>query len=193
MKKYLFDNNEWKSNELMYSYSPVCKVYKEFSQEDGYVKNNFNEDINDFDYISLITKEKYAPGTHLHTRCSFDKFGAPLIVITDDVSVNKDGKNQYGLHFEVVAYEDGCNVWHIVPFPERTERPIKPTLIGKANFKIEERSEIDIDVLVGEKKLAININGRRLDVEHPDLPDSFHAGITACEGINNFYEFTVEG
>lgn len=192
MQKYVFENKGWNTDDFMYVVAPHSKEYKEFTQEADYIKNNFNENINEFEYISLVTKEKFSSGTKVHTKCSFEKYGAPLIVITDDISPNKDGINQYGLHFEIVTYEEGCQVWHIVPYPPRVEKPIKPTLIGKSLFRIEENSEIDIEVLIEKKKLLITINGRRLDVEHPELPDTFHVGITACEGVNNFYEFDVE-
>lgn len=192
MQKYIFENNKWNTDDFMYVVAPHSKEYKEFTQEANYIKNNFNKNTNDFDYISLVTKEKFSSGIKVHTKCSFEKYGAPLIVITDDISPNKDGINQYGLHFEIVAYEEGCQVWHIAPYPPRVEKPIKPTLIGKSLFRIEENSEIDIEVLIEKNKLLITINGRRLDVEHPELPDNFHVGITACEGVNNFYEFDVE-
>ena len=141
---------------------------------------------------SGVTKEKYSDGVTIKTKCSFDKFGAPLIVLTDDIQPDEQGKNRYGLHFEVVAYEKGCNVWHIVPFPERKERPIKPTKIAFSTFDIPEKSEIDLSVTVKNGKLEIEINGEKLIAESHDLPKEFHIGITACEGINRFSSITIE-
>ena len=191
-KTYNFEAGKWNINDFCYAYSPACKAYKEFIQQDECISNSFNKNINDFDYISIITKEKYKKGVHIHTKCSFDSFGAPLIVLSDDISENKDGKLQYGLHFEVVAYEDGCNVWHIIPYPEREEKPIKPTLIGTLKFKTDDKSLIDIDVTVGEKQLFIEVNDQKFTVINEDIPKTFHIGITACEGINRFYEFSIQ-
>ncbi len=191
-KTYNFALGKWNIEDFNYAYSPACKAYKEFLQEKDFVTNSFNQDISEYDYISIITKKKYSSGVKLSAKCSFDSFGAPLIVITDDVSHDKNGNLQYGLHFEVVAWENGCNVWHIVPFPARVECPRKSTLINSSKFEIEDGEIVDIEVEVGKKELFIDINGQKLTVSHDELPESFHVGITACEGVNHFYAFSIE-
>jgi len=191
-KEYLLTSPEVTSNDFKYVFSHICKKYPQFRFENGAAVNAYDSEINYYEYISLISKEKYGVGTTAKTVCSFDKYGAPLIVLTDDLSTDEEGRERYGLHFEVVVYEDGINVWHIVPWPERKERPIKPTLIAQSKFKIDDGSKINLSVTVKEKKLLIDVNGFGLTAEHPDIPESFHIGITACEGINRFYSFTLE-
>lgn len=139
----------------------------------------------------MISKTRYSTGTKIWLKCSFDSFGAPLIVLTDDVK--KDGQiKRYGLHFEVVAYENGCNVWKILPFPEKIERPIATTKIGTNAFKIKEESIVNISLQVEEKCFKIEVNGIEFEVKNDDIPENFHVGFTACEGINRLYEFAVE-
>lgn len=121
----------------------------------------------------------------------FDKFGAPLIVFTDDYKQLEDGSYQYGLHFEVVAYENGCNVWHIVQ-GKGGKNPIDVTKVDSREFSIEDKSIIEMEVTVKEKKLYINVNDKYFVAEHEEVPSQMHIGITACEGINQFYEFEVE-
>ena len=98
---------------------------------------------------------------------------------------------QYGLHFEVVAWERGCNVWHIIPYPERTERPIMPTKILAQSFTIKPDELIDMRVRVEHGRIDIEINGNSFSVENPDIPDSFYIGYTACEGINKLYDMEI--
>ena len=192
MKKiYNKENLKNIENEFFYTYSPVCKEYKKFTYEESCIKNLRSDEIDDYEYISILSKEKLSEGDVIHAKCSFEKFGAPLIVISDDV--RDCGKvKKYGLHFEVVAWEKGCNVWHIVPWPERRERPIKSTLIATKEFAVEGGSICDIAVSIKNKQLFIKINGYELEVAHKDLPETFYAGITACEGINRFYEVVIE-
>ena len=178
--------------DFMYVFSPNSKSFVPFTFENGQAINRYDEKLKDYEYVSIVTKEKYTDGVKISTKCSFDSFGAPLIVLSDDISVDENGRNKYGLHFEVVAYENGCNVWHIVPFPERTERPIKPTKIAFSTFSIPEKCEIDMSVTVQDGKIYIDINGEKLIAESPDLPKEFHIGITACEGINCFSSVTIE-
>lgn len=138
----------------------------------------------------MMTKEKYTAGTEVTLHCSFDEMGAPLIAFTDDI--NNDGtRNIYGLHFEVVAYNEGCNVWRIKPSAEAVEWPIDPTLIEEPKFEIPDGSPVEITVRFGEKQIDACVNGHWVNAVIEDLPESFHVGFTACEGINHFYDFSI--
>ena len=194
MKEYIFKKGMDETRDFMYVSSLTTETHTQFDFEENCIVNRYNPEIIGewkYDYISLVTKDRYGKGVKLSTQCSFEKFGAPLIVLTDDITP-KDGRNYYGLHFEVVAYEEGANVWHIIPSDEDPKLPIKATLIGKARFTIEPNSLIDINVEIKEKALAITVNGHNLSVENKDIPEKMHVGITACEGINRFYSFTIE-
>ena len=180
--------------DFMYVSSLTTETHTQFDFEEDCIVNRYNPEISGewkYDYISLITKERYSEGVKVSAKCSFEKFGAPLIVFTDDIT-QKDGRNYYGLHFEVVAYEDGVNVWHIIPSNEDPKKPIKVTLIGQARFHIEAESLIDLKVKIKGKTIDIDVNGHNLSVENKDVPEKMHVGITACEGINRFYTFMIE-
>lgn len=188
--KYIFNDEFRLEDKFIYVSSPASKSKKKFVQKSNCIENTYNDEIKDFDYISIITKEKYDDGVTVKVKCSFDKFGAPLIVITDDYKQLEDGTYQYGLHFEVVAYENGCNVWHIVPGKDENH-PIDVTKVNAIEFPIEDKSIIDMEVTIKEKKLFIRVNNETFVAEHEDIPEKMHGGITACEGINQFYEFEV--
>ena len=187
-KKYIFNNQLKLEENFIYVSSPASKSKRKFVQKENFIENTYNEEIRDFDYISMITKEKYKDGVTVRVKCSFDKFGAPLIVFTDDYKQLADGSYQYGLHFEVVAYENGCNVWHIVPGKEKEKSPIDVTKVNAIEFPVEEKSIIDLLVTIKNKKLYICMNDKTFEAEHEDIPKQMHIGITACEGINQFYD-----
>ena len=190
-EKYVYNEQFIIEEQFIYVSSPASKSKNKFIKKKYCIENSYNEEIKDYDYISIITKEKYSNGITVRAKCSFDKFGAPLIVFTDDYKQLEDGSYQYGLHFEVVAYENGCNVWHIVPGKD-CKNPIDVTKVNSMEFLIEEKSMIEMEVIIKEKKLFIRVNDKTFEAEHEDIPNSMHVGITACEGINHFYEFEVE-
>ena len=189
-EKIVFDEKFDVEEKFKYVLSPASKSKKQFIKKVNCIENSYNEEIKDFDYISMITKERYKDGVTVKVKCSFDNFGAPLLVFTDDYKQMEDGHYQYGLHFEVVAYENGCNVWHIVP--GKNADPIDVTKVCSMEFPIEAKSMIEMEVRVKNKKMDIRVNGKNIIAEHEDIPDKMHIGVTACEGINQFYEFEIE-
>ena len=191
-EKYILGKEFDLEDKFIYVSSPASKSKNKFIQKENCIENSYNEEIKDFDYISIITKEKYEDGVTVRVKCSFDTFGAPLIVFTDDYKTLEDGSYQYGLHFEVVAYENGCNVWHIVPGADKAKSPIDVTKVNAIEFPIEDKSIVDMEVTIKNKKLFIRVNEKEFVAEHEDIPSQMHVGITACEGINQFYEFEVE-
>ena len=194
MKEYIFKKGMNEKQDFMYVSSLTTETHTQFDFEENCIVNRYNPKIIGewkYDYISLVTKKLYGEGVKLSTKCSFEKFGAPLIVLTNDIT-QKNERNYYGLHFEVVAYEEGVNVWHIIPSNEDAPQPIKATLIGKVRFHIECNSLIDLNVTIKEKELKIHVNGHDLSVKNKDIPEKMHVGITACEGINRFYSFAIE-
>ena len=100
-KEYILHSKKSIENDFDYVFSPCSKTFVPFTFEDGQAVNRYDENIRDYEYISIVTKEKYSDGVTIKTECSFDKYGAPLIVLTDDIQPDEQGKNRYGLHFEV--------------------------------------------------------------------------------------------
>lgn len=186
VKKYDFRLGKWNKDDFFYVYSPACKAYKEFIQEDSCIVNSFDESIKDFDYISMVTKEKYTHGVKISAKCSFEKFGAPLIVLTNDINKNHQGESIYGRHFEIVPYEKGCNVWKVEPAPEKLSRPIKSTALAKMEFKVDAESIIDLEVEVKQKSFLIKVNDTVFEVENNEIPESFHVGIRLAKGSTDF-------
>ena len=191
MKKYCLNQPET-LKEFEYAYSPICKEHLPFVQQNDSVANYKEETPEDFAYVSVLCKEKCAVGAKVSLQCSFGKFGAPLLVFSNDLATNEDGSKLYGLHFEVVAYENGCNIWHITPDPTNTVRPIKTKKIAFAEFTIEENEKIDIEVKFEKGKIVSKVNGHELVCENEDFPEEFYVGFTGCEGPNEFYEMKIE-
>ena len=185
--RYSFADNTWK-NDFKYAYSLVANTFCEFTEENGHVVNPYNVKAGCYDYISIVHKDVFEKGAKVSAKCSFDHYGAPLLTFASSLWTDGDGHLRYGDHYEVVAFENGCNVWYITKADEGSERPFKVANCIRLRFPIEDKSIIDMSVEVLDKALRINVNGVDFDLPTPLLSDKLYIGITACEGVNRFYE-----
>ena len=126
MIKYYDFSKGVNEEELFYAHSPQSRTTNKFTLGKGYITNKEmpvegrERTLHDNEHISLLTKERYGEGTTITLECAFIEFGAPLILLTDEL-VKTNIKQSYDRHFEIVAYEDGANVWTIRSAPERTD------------------------------------------------------------------------
>ena len=191
-KSYTFGKNYDLTKDFIYVYSPAARSHTAFDLEENCIVNRKNTSLDGqeypYDYVSIVTKEKVC-GVRAATVCDFEDFGAPLIVFSNDLK-DVNGEKYYGEHFEVVAYEDGINIWYIVPGEEAGT--VKPKLIAEAHFPVAAGKPVKLTVTVQGKTLKAEMLGQELSVCHDRLPETFHIGITACENVNRFYSFEIE-
>ena len=185
-RNFDFNNIE---KDCFYAVAPHTKAKVKFATpKNASLENEYNEAIGDYDYISVISREKFSEGAEIEVNCSFDGMGAPCIVFTDEID-EKDF-SVYGMHFEVCIYKNGVNVWHIVPCPERAERPIRPTKIYFEEWQVDKEG-VRCSIKFGKKSITVSIEGRTFTVTNEDFPEKFRVGFTACEGPCAFSEFKV--
>lgn len=180
-----FAVTKWNPNDFEYVDSLRTPCGATFMQEtDCIVNDTQKENINDHNYVSLLHGRVMTLPAEVETECLFERFGAPLIVLTDDVRVAEDGRKVYGHHFEVVAYEEGINVWEL----NGTEQPLK---IAYARFPVTAGEKLTLRVRLNPGRITAELNGQVLEAKAERLPMNLRAGITGCEGVNRFYRFTV--
>ena len=61
-EKYIFNEKFNLEEKFIYITSPASKSKNKFIQKEDCIENSYNEEIKDYDYISIITKEKYKDG-----------------------------------------------------------------------------------------------------------------------------------
>ena len=186
-----FDFSLGLTDDFFYCYSPQAKSQGIFHREDGCIKNAYNSEAGDYEYTTAMLKERLSVGNRIVTECDFEKRGAPLIVITDCL-FKKDGADYYGEHFEVVTFEEGCNVWHNTPSGEQD--PKRALITEKVYFEsipTPNKSRVILAVEFLEGEIHVTMNGVSFSVSLPEMPREFYFGITACEGINRFYSLKV--
>lgn len=188
--KYDFAKKDWK-NDFKYAYSLVANTFCEFTEEADHLMSGYNEKAGGYDYISIVHKDVFEKGVKVSVKCSFDHYGAPLLTFANSLWTDGEGRLRYGDHYEVVAFENGCNVWYITEAEEGAERPFKVANCIRLRFPIEDKSMIDMSAEMLDKALRINVNGFDLDLPIPLIADKFYVGITGCEGVNRFFSAEI--
>ena len=188
-----FAKDSWTTEEFTYAYSRRFEETPVFAQRDEYVESLANpEAVYGYDNISLLTRQKYTPGTVIRTRCAFFGDGAPLILLAREMEPDSRGVLRYGDYFEIVLYKNGINVWRLWQDPAESGKVVWHKRLG-AQFPVEEGVPHDLTVATAENQLTVTVDGAHtLTLRTEDLFPSFHAGIDACEGINRFWTLDVE-
>lgn len=185
-----FSRNAWSSDDLVYAYSYRFTDRPVFTQFDDHIENKADPDgPGGYEYISILTPRQYGTGTSVSTHVSFEGDGAPLIVLADKLYREPDGTLRFGEYIEVVLYKNGINVWRMW---YRDGKVTWKKLMG-VQYPVTTGELHTLTVTSGEEGLNITADDRTMSVYIPDMYRSFHAGINACEGINRFYDMTVDG
>ncbi len=184
MKRYVFQPGKWAQDDFQYVGTAREDYRRTFVQESDHVRNEQGER----DFVSMVTKEKLTAGTVLDTACAFEGSGAPLIVLSDDITQLSDGTLQYGAHFEVVIYRGGCNIWRI----DLIDGKAKSRNIARFKFPVVENTPVKLRAEIKQDAFNVCADSHQFEVRCDALPGSFHAGITACEGQCRFYDLAID-
>ena len=179
---------------FVYAASTVVSYRREFTQESEGLANARIEladkkaAYQDFEYISAVESERAKLPVKLEVECSFDKFGAPLIVFSENMTEKENGWREYGEHYEVVLFESGINIWHITPKKEGGQQ-VEAMCKARLPFPAGEWTKLTV-TLAKDGMLA---KAGELEAKAEcSLPEEMYVGFTACEGINHFRYFTRE-
>ncbi len=186
-----FTKDGWNLDDVTYAWSRRFPETPTFTQMDDHVENRADAAVTyGYENISLLTKEKYGPGTKITTRCAYLEDGAPLIMLCDKLYTDEDGQLRYDNYFEIVLYKNGINVWRLW---NQDGKMTWHKRLG-AEFPVSEGEAHELAVTTGEHEFVITVDGEhKLSLRVEDLFDGYHVGIDACEGINRFWDLVVEG
>lgn len=185
-----FSRDSWNTDEITYAYSYRFEETPVFIQYDNCVQNQRNSEARyGFDNISMMSRKQYMPGALMTTHCAFEGDGAPLIVIADKMFTDERGVVRYGDYLEVVLYHSGVNVWRMW----RKDGTVTWKKLMGVEFPVAHGDIHELSVEVTADRLNIEADGHKMSLLVDNLYSSFHLGINACEGINRFYDMTIDG
>ena len=186
--KISFAPGGWENAGLEYAYSWRFEALPVFRQEADCIRNSpLKDNPQDFDYMGLLAPGTYTAGAKISVRCSFEKLGAPMLLLSGENEIDEKGVLRTLEYYEIVIWKNGLNVWR-----HHTEnRKTSHYLALGATFPLSTDEIHTLSAEVKEKRLLMEVDGRKLNLFLHDLPASFRLGYTACEGICRLYEMTL--
>ncbi len=183
-----FAENQWEDSGLVKAYTFRYTQTPDAHQGEGHIYSDVNPNHPEgFDNISFLTPDTCRAGVTARLSCAFEGLGCPEIILVPRAEACPDGAVRYGACFEVVLYRGGINVWR--HYRENGECSWHRRL--GLEQPVTENTVHQLQVQVLEKELAISLDGMTVTLRTEDIPESFHLGITLCEGVARAYEFSV--
>ena len=172
-----------------------------FVQKDDHIENPCPEGLDDEEiyanhvtevYASIVRPVRLSGTVEVASTMSFDHLMAPLIVITPELDADDQGRPAFKKHYEIVLYNEGINVWHYTY--ENGNLSWHLAAFARAPFEPKKRYELKVTMAKGkrEMRMTVECGGVKFGFEDPELPSSFYAGVTGCEGRNRFYSFSAK-
>lgn len=199
----VFSRGKWNSADWLMVKSPRWDYRGVWEQEDDHIYNRVPADASEVEmlgkragetYTSMLWKEKISVSKKvlISAEMSFDYQMAPLLVIAPDYAVNAEGHHEYREHWEIVLYDKGINVWHH-QYADGKPSWYKAAAI-KTAFPAKEKIVLNMEINLsrGIPQIEISANGNTFSYAELQLPKSFYVGLTACEGVNRFWNFSVK-
>lgn len=188
-----FEKGAGQAEEFLSAASSRVEYRLTFGQKDDCIHNEGADKMDEYAYVSMVHRTPVSLPCLLETECSFRTYGAPLLILADAVDTLPDGRLQYGHHIEVVGWEKGINVWDLTPDPEAPNGQ-RTVNLGRFSFPIEDGVRFLLTARADRQGLVVGaeVNGRSAQFDCPCvLPEKCYVGITACEGENYFYRFSI--
>lgn len=174
---------------LTHAFSVRFDPMPEFRQQPDYIENAPTPIMNDgYAYVSLVTTEKVKPNVKISTRCAFEDLAAPLFVLPKEL-IEKDGKLFYRDYLEVVLWTNGINVWNLWT-DEEGHVQIRNLL--RLELPVETGKIHDFSVEVQKDRFVVGLDTHKVSLYCDAIYESFHLGITGCEGPCRFYDMRIE-
>lgn len=140
----------------------------------------------EYAYISYTYKNPVTAPCSLQSTFQFDAFGAPTWYYAEEI-LQEDGKWILGTHIEATIWEEGINFWHL----ELRDHQHKVTLLHHEKFAPEAGVPHQIEMMIEPDRVGARLDGHEAWIPF-DAYSKGYAGFLACEGINRFYDFTVQ-
>lgn len=191
-----FAAGNWKQADWLRVKYSQGEHFGDWVQRDGYIANTVPSNATPEElqgkyaaetYSCMVYKERLKGDVSVASTMSFAYKMAPLIVLSPALSEDAKGRKQCSERFEIVIFDEGVNIWrHFVKDGKLTYRKA-----AFASFRLEKDTKYRLKVTKTGKTLTVSVAGHTFGYIDDALPESFFVGITGCEGLNRFYDFTV--
>ncbi len=137
-------------------------------------------------YVSMVYSRPLTGEFQVAARTSFDHRMAPLIVLAAKPA-NVATYREYRDHCEVVLFDEGVNVWR----HGFSDQGPHWALTAHWRLRLAPKLEHQLRVHRVGHQLNVFVDNQAFTCHLAALPEPLYAGITACEGVNRFFDFKV--
>ena len=176
-----FNKNAWDPSDWIFVKRRDMAGRSEWLQNSDCIENNGN-------HTSMVYKKKFKGDMTISSTTAFADRMAPAIVIVSKLGDAVDGSKVFDEHIEIVIWDEGVNIWrlHTVDGKSLWEK----TAFWK--FKLTKNNMYKLEVTKTGKALSVKVDGQTMGYVDSSLQEEYYVGITGCEGVNRFYNFTVK-
>jgi hypothetical protein len=199
----MFSPGDWRKEDWVMVKSPRWDYRGVWEQEADHIWNKVPADATEAEmlskragetYTSMLWKEKISANKKvvISAEMSFDYQMAPLLVIAPEYGQSADAYPEYRQHWEIVLYDKGINVWHHQYADGKPSWYLAASL--KAAFPKKEKVTLTVSINFSGRvpQMVISANDNTFSYAELQLPRNFFVGLTACEGVNRFWNFSVK-
>ena len=137
-------------------------------------------------YASMLYRRPLTGEFHAVARMSFDHRMAPLIVLAAEPATVGSFR-EYRDHCEIVLFDEGVNVW-VHGFSDQGPHW---ALTAYWRFPLAPMVKHHLHVHRVGHQLNLSVDNQEFSCHVAALPEILYAGITACEGVNRFFDFNL--
>ena len=199
-----FARGAWNPEQWMLVRTFRWEDFSSWIQEDDCIRNVCPSDCPPEDliskrapetYISMLWKEPLAKSarTAISATLSFhDRMSAEISLIPAP-RTNAKGNLVSDEWWEIVLYNKGINVWHLRQAEGKAV--IRRIAFVEHAFTPGRKYKLDVTLAPHWTKvpsLTVKCDGVAFGCAMESLPETFHAGVTACEGTIRFYDFSLK-
>lgn len=193
-----FAKDAWNKADWLEIRTPYSKMHGVWEQNGDNISNKIlpegtiiieNKSEKEYeDFATMLYKQKLSGDVEVSSTMSWDEKQAPLIVFAEEPQKAEASLPFSRNYVEVVLYYKGINVW---------EHSYKD---GKQGYKrlawiespFNAKTKYKLEIKIKGQELFIRVGDKTLGCLAEGLPKEFYAGITACEGVNRFYDFSIK-
>lgn len=179
-----FTPHGWNAGDWMFVDRSDMDSIEGWNQQDDFIENKSAASDT---FTSMVYRKPWHGDFTISAGMAFTDRMAPSVELAWDMDTDTQGRHQYHNNVEVVLWDHGINVWrlHI-----ESGKHIW-TKAAYCQFTLQKNTRYQLQVTRKGKQLTISVDGHVFGYQEDSLPDEFYAGVTACEGINRLYDFSI--
>jgi len=177
-----FGTNGWSREDWTLVDRPDLKRGGDWKQTATYIENDNPE------CTSMVYRKRLHGDVNVSCTLAFLDRMAPSLILAGRLHQAPGERPVYADHFEIVVWDQGINVWH-----HRVQDGKSVwTKTAFCTLPLAKGEPHRLQVRKKGQELTMTVGTTTFGYVDPSLPEDYQVGITGEEGLNRFYDLTIE-